>query len=120
AVAVLGDRGGAGLSDRLLGAPTARRAGVRQAGNVEARSGATGELLYRIEGVEAAAYFGRTIASEVGGGLDALDPVEQLSGCAGSRFDVAGLPHARPTGRGRAQEPIRQASTAAVSEHRDR
>jgi len=62
-VAAIGDLDGDGVSDVLLGAPNASPAGMPQAGNVEARSGATGELLYRIDGVEPAAYFGRTLAS---------------------------------------------------------
>jgi len=62
-VAAIGDLDGDGVPDLLLGAPNASPAGVPQAGNIEARSGATGELLYRIEGVEPAAYFGRTLAS---------------------------------------------------------
>ena len=86
-VAAIGDLDGDGVSDVLLGAPNASPAGLAQAGVIEARSGATGELLYRIEGVEPAAYFGRTLASV--GDIDG-DGIDDF---------VVGAPAASPDGR---------------------
>jgi hypothetical protein len=63
AVASVGDLDGDGIADLLLGAPNASPGGFPQAGNIEVRSGRTGKLLYRINGEEPAAYFGRSLAA---------------------------------------------------------
>jgi hypothetical protein len=63
AVASIGDLDLDGIPDLLVGAPNASPAGVSLAGSVEVRSGRTGSLLYRINGEEPAAYFGRSLAA---------------------------------------------------------
>jgi hypothetical protein len=89
-VAGVGDLDGDGVSDVLLGAPNASPSGLAQAGIVEVRSGATGALLYRIEGVERSAYFGKAIASV--GDIDG-DGIDDF---------VVGAPDASPDGRSQA------------------
>lgn len=63
AVASIGDLDADGFPDLLLGAPNASPAGLSLAGSVEVRSGRTGSLLYRINGQDPAAYFGRSLAA---------------------------------------------------------
>jgi hypothetical protein len=89
-VAGIGDLDGDGVSDVLLGAPNASPSGLTQAGIVEVRSGATGELLYRIEGAERAGYFGKALASV--GDIDG-DGIDDF---------VVGAPEASPEGRSQA------------------
>jgi hypothetical protein len=61
-IAGIGDLDGDGVPDLLLGAPNASPGGRAQAGLVQVRSGATGEILRQIEGAEANAFFGQAIA----------------------------------------------------------
>jgi hypothetical protein len=89
-VAGIGDLDGDGVSDLLLGAPNASPSGLAQAGIVEVRSGATGELLYRIEGAERSGYFGKALASV--GDIDG-DGIDDF---------VVGAPEASPDGRSQA------------------
>ena len=63
AVAGLGDLDGDGVPDLLLGAPNASPGGLAQAGLVQLRSGASGQILFELEGAEARAFFGQVVAN---------------------------------------------------------
>ncbi len=80
------DVDGDGVADLLLAAPFASPEGRSQAGALELRSGASGDLIYRVVGTEASAYFGRSLA--VVGDLDG-DGILDFA---------AGAPNASPGG----------------------
>jgi len=63
AVDGMGDIDGDGVPDLLLGAPNASPAGLSQAGLVQLRSGATGQILQQLEGAEARGFFGQVVAN---------------------------------------------------------
>ncbi len=86
AVAGLGDVDGDDVPDLLVAAPNASPAGRGQAGLVQLRSGATGEVLCQLDGAEAAAFFGQAIAN-----------VHDLDGDGVDDFSIA-APSASPAG----------------------
>jgi len=63
AVAGLSDVDADGVPDLLLGAPNASPRGLSQAGLVQLRSGATGQILLQLEGTEAHAFFGQVVTN---------------------------------------------------------
>ena len=63
AVDGMGDVDGDGVPDLLFGAPNASPAGLAQAGLVQLRSGATGQILVQLEGTEAGSFFGQVVAN---------------------------------------------------------
>ncbi len=86
AIAGMGDLDGDGVPDLLLGAPNASPGGRAEAGLVQVRSGATGEILRQLNGAEASAYFGQAVAN-----------VGDLDGDGVDDFAVA-APSASPSG----------------------
>jgi len=86
AVAGLGDVDGDGVPDLLLGAPNASPGGLAQAGLVQLRSGATGQILLELEGAEGGAFFGQVIAN-----------VHDIDGDGVDDFAI-GAPSAGPNG----------------------
>jgi hypothetical protein len=86
AVASIDDLDGDGVTDLLLGAPSASPGGHPQAGRIEVRSGRTGELLYGLSGTEDSSHFGRSLAA-----------LGDLDGDGMSDFAV-GAPIASPSG----------------------
>lgn len=86
AVAGMGDVDGDGVPDLLMAAPNASPSGRGQAGLVQLRSGATGDILRQLEGDEASAFFGQAIAN-----------VRDLDGDGVDDFAI-GAPSASPGG----------------------
>src|SRR6266851_6965954 len=86
AIAGMGDLDGDGVPDLLLAAPNASPGGRAEAGLVQVRSGATGEILRQLNGAEASAYFGQAVAN-----------VGDLDGDGVDDFAVA-APSASPSG----------------------
>lgn len=77
------DLDGDGMPDLLVGAPGTSTNRFAEAGSVEVRSGATRNLIYRVNGDEPSAYFGRSVA--VVGDIDG-DCIPDLAvGAPGSR-----------------------------------
>ena len=86
AIAGMGDLDGDGVPDLLLGAPNASPGSRAEAGLVQVRSGATGEILRQLDGAEAHAFFGQAVAN-----------VGDLDGDGVDDFAVA-APSASPSG----------------------
>ena len=86
AVDGMGDLNGDGVPDLLLGAANASPAGLDQAGLVQLRSGATGQILVQLEGAEAGSFFGQVVAN-----------VHDINGDGVDDFAVA-APSASPGG----------------------
>jgi len=63
ALAGIEDLDGDGVPDLLIGEPNASPGKRPQAGMLEVRSGATGALIYRLQGAEPSAFFGKSIAA---------------------------------------------------------
>jgi hypothetical protein len=63
AAAGIGDVDGDGVPDLLVAAPNASPGGREQAGLVQLRSGATGEILRQLDGADAGAFFGQAVAN---------------------------------------------------------
>src|SRR5262249_28857929 len=72
------DVDGDGIPDVVVGAPGASPGGLRSAGSAFVFSGATGELLLRLDGQEADASFGASVA--IAGDLDGDGRAEVLVG----------------------------------------
>ncbi len=83
----IGDVDGDGVPDILLSAPYASPNGREAAGRVFVRSGATGEVILQLDGAEAGALFGFSVAAA--GDLDG-DGVPDI---------IVGAPGASPAGR---------------------
>jgi len=79
ALTIIGDDvDGDGIPDVVVGAPGASPGGLRSAGTAFVFSGATGKLLLRLDGQEADASFGASVA--IAGDLDGDGRAEVLVG----------------------------------------
>ncbi len=74
-LAVLPDVDGDGLDDLVVGAPSDTTSAAPVAGSVTAFSGATGAVLYRLEGVATAEFFGSSIAAVPDANADGITDV---------------------------------------------